>query len=169
MRSVTPLGLWRNRSPLTSRSNLRKYRGRAWHYDRIGGQRSKANEHGVLFAIIVVTRTAYSCRSVIPWATAMRKISTVKTHEILDYPTVRVRLTLDDGTRVSSSVPSGASTGQHEAVELRDKDKGRYGGKGVLKVVANINDRIAPELIGRDPSRQAEIDAMLIDLDGTPN
>jgi enolase len=78
-------------------------------------------------------------------------------------------LTLDDCTRVSSSVPSGASTGQHEAVELRDEDKGRYGGKGVLKAVANINDRIAPELIGRDPSRQAEIDAMLIALDGMPN
>ena len=102
----------------------------------------------------------------------MRKISTVQTHEILDSrgnPSVRVHLTLDDGTRVCSSVPSGASTGQHEAVELRDEDKGRYGEKGVLTAIANINDRIAPELIGRDPSRQAEIDAMLIALDGTPN
>jgi enolase len=102
----------------------------------------------------------------------MPKISAVQAHEILDSrgnPTVRVHLTLDDGTRVSSSVPSGASTGQHEAIELRDEDKGRYDGKGVLKAVANINDCITPELIGRDPSRQAEIDAMLIALDGTPN
>jgi phosphopyruvate hydratase len=66
-------------------------------------------------------------------------------------------------------VPSGASTGQHEAIELRDEDKARYGGKGVLKAVANINDHIARELIGRDPARQAEIDAMMLALDGTPN
>jgi enolase len=102
----------------------------------------------------------------------MRTIATVQAHEILDSrgnPTIRVHLTLDDGSTVSSSVPSGASTGQHEVIELRDEDKARYGGKGVLKAVANINDHIAPELIGRDPARQAEIDAMLLALDGTPN
>jgi enolase len=102
----------------------------------------------------------------------MSTIATVQAHEILDSrgnPTIRVHLTLDDGTKASSSVPSGASTGQHEAIELRDEDKARYGGKGVLKAVANINYHIARELIGRDPARQAEIDAMLLALDGTPN
>ena len=102
----------------------------------------------------------------------MRKIATIQAHEILNSrgnPTIRVPLLLGDGTKVSSSVPSGASTGQHEAIELRDEDKARYGGKGVLTALANINDYIAPELIGRDPARQAEIDAMLLALDGTPN
>ena len=102
----------------------------------------------------------------------MSKIASIQAQEILDSrgnPTVRVHLSLDDGARVSASVPSGASTGEHEAVELRDGDKGRFGGKGVLKAVANVNDLIAPAVIGRDPTRQAEIDAMLIELDGTPN
>jgi len=66
-------------------------------------------------------------------------------------------------------VPSGASTGENEAVEVRDGDKGRYGGKGVLKAVATVNDVIAPRLAGLDPTRQAEIDGLLIELDGTPN
>jgi enolase len=82
---------------------------------------------------------------------------------------VRVFVSLADGTRVSASVPSGASTGANEAVELRDGDKARYGGKGVLNAVANVNNVIAPKLIGADPARQAEIDALLIALDGTPN
>jgi enolase len=102
----------------------------------------------------------------------MSRIATIQAGEILDSrgnPTIRAHLTLDDGSKVSSSVPSGASTGQHEAIELRDGDKARYGGKGVLKAVGNINDHIAPVLIGRDPARQAEIDAMLLALDGTPN
>ncbi|MBN2060343.1 MAG: phosphopyruvate hydratase [Deltaproteobacteria bacterium] len=92
--------------------------------------------------------------------------------EILDSrgnPTVRVFVTLDNGLSVSASVPSGASTGEHEAVELRDGDKGRYGGKGVLNAVKNVNDLIAPLVVGMDPSRQAEIDRRMIDLDGTPN
>jgi enolase len=99
-------------------------------------------------------------------------ITGVNALEILDSrgnPTVRVFVTLADGTRVSASVPSGASTGANEAVELRDGDKARYGGKGVLKAVANVNDVIAPKLIGADPARQAEIDSRLIALDGTPN
>jgi enolase len=102
----------------------------------------------------------------------MAKIASVRAIEILDSrgnPTVRVLLTLDDGTVSSSSVPSGASTGAHEAIELRDGDKSRFGGKGVLKAVANVNEIIAPKLVGHDPTRQAEIDGLLLALDGTPN
>ena len=102
----------------------------------------------------------------------MTKIQSVQALEILDSrgnPTVRVRLGLDDGTVATASVPSGASTGEHEAVELRDGDKARYGGKGVRKAVANVVDKIAPVLIGRDPAHQGEIDALMIALDGTPN
>jgi enolase 1/2/3 len=99
-------------------------------------------------------------------------IERVHAHQILDSrgnPTVRVHVNLDDGTAVSASVPSGASTGENEAVELRDGDKKRYGGKGVLKACANVNEKIAPKLIGHDPSRQGEIDRLMIDLDGSPN
>jgi enolase len=99
-------------------------------------------------------------------------IKHIHAHEILDSrgnPTVRVHVALDDGTAVSASVPSGASTGENEAVELRDGDKGRYGGKGVLKACANVNERIAPKLTGMNPSRQGEIDRLMIELDGTPN
>jgi enolase len=102
----------------------------------------------------------------------MSIISTITAQEILDSrgnPTVRVHLELDNGVRVSSSVPSGASTGQNEAVELRDGDKSRYGGKGVLTAIANVNDVIAPRLVGLDPVHQAEIDAVMLDLDGTAN
>ncbi len=99
-------------------------------------------------------------------------IESVHAHEILDSrgnPTVRVHIILDDGTAVSASVPSGASTGENEAVELRDGDKKRYSGKGVLKACANVNERIAPKLTGMNPSRQSEIDRLMIELDGTPN
>ncbi|EGJ51878.1 phosphopyruvate hydratase [Desulfocurvibacter africanus] len=92
--------------------------------------------------------------------------------EVLDSrgnPTVRVFVGLDNGIRVSASVPSGASTGENEAVELRDGDAGRYGGKGVLKAVSNVLDILAPEIVGQDCARQAEIDRMMISLDGTPN
>jgi enolase len=102
----------------------------------------------------------------------MNNISFVRAIEILDSrgnPTVRVAVGLDNGITVSASVPSGASTGENEAVELRDGDKSRYGGKGVLKAVANVNDVIGPELIGMDPAKQAEIDLVMIELDGTPN
>jgi len=91
--------------------------------------------------------------------------------EILDSrgnPTLRAVVTLDNGITCSASVPSGASTGDNEAVELRDGDKKRYGGKGVLKAVANVNKTIAPKLIGKDPVCQAEIDSLMITLDGTP-
>jgi enolase len=102
----------------------------------------------------------------------MSRISSISAHEILDSrgnPTIRVHIALDNDIRVSASVPSGASTGEHEAVELRDGDKSRYGGKGVQKAVANVNTVIAPALLGSDPTKQAEIDALLLALDGTPN
>ena len=76
---------------------------------------------------------------------------------------------LDDGIVATASVPSGASTGENEAVELRDGDKSRYGGKGVRKAVANVVEKIAPAVLGFDPARQAEIDRLMIALDGTPN
>ncbi len=102
----------------------------------------------------------------------MTKIASVHALEILDSrgnPTVRVRVGLDDGTVATSSVPSGASTGEHEAVELRDGDKARYGGKGVRKAVANVVQTIGPAVVGREPTRQAEIDCAMLSLDGSPN
>ena len=90
--------------------------------------------------------------------------------EILDsrgMPTLRVFVQLEDGAIGTASVPSGASTGEHEALELRDTTSRRYGGRGVLDAVASVNDLIAPHLIGMDPTGQARIDRLLIDLDGT--
>ena len=92
--------------------------------------------------------------------------------EILDSrgnPTVKAIVTLDNGITASASCPSGASTGENEAVELRDGGRTRYGGKGVLKAVANVNEIIAPVLIDMDPAHQAEIDRLMILLDGTQN
>lgn len=100
------------------------------------------------------------------------KIAQVRALEVLDSrgnPTVRVFVQLDNGVTAASSVPSGASTGENEAIELRDGDKGRYGGKGVLKAVDHVNRIIAPAVTGMIPSRQAEIDRLMIALDGTPN
>jgi len=100
------------------------------------------------------------------------RITDLKAIEILDSrgnPTVRAFLTLSDGTSVSASVPSGASTGENEAVELRDGDKKRYLGKGVLQAVRNVNEVIAPKIVGMDPTKQTEIDLTMINLDGTPN
>jgi enolase len=99
------------------------------------------------------------------------KITALSAMEILDSrgnPTVRVFCELDNGIRVSASVPSGASTGENEAVELRDGDPKRYAGKGVLTAVAHVDSDIGPKLQGLDPFRQAEIDRLMIDLDGTP-
>jgi enolase len=98
----------------------------------------------------------------------------INTHarEILDSrgnPTVEVEVELESGAVGRAAVPSGASTGEHEAVELRDDDKSRYGGKGVLKAVANVNDVIAPEIEGLDATDQTGIDKLLCTLDGTPN
>jgi len=102
----------------------------------------------------------------------MTTIKGISALEILDSrgnPTVSVTVGLSNGITATAGVPSGASTGENEAVELRDGDKKRYGGKGVLKAVANVNKTIAPKLVGMDPSRQAEIDYRMIELDGTPN
>lgn len=101
----------------------------------------------------------------------MDNIASVKALEILDSrgnPTLRVEVRLDSGVRAAACVPSGASTGQNEAVELRDGDPGRYWGKGVLRAASNVETEIAAAINGRDPSDQAEIDRLLIELDGTP-
>src|SRR3954449_6599329 len=84
-------------------------------------------------------------------------------------PTVEVDVLLEDGALGRAAVPSGASTGEHEAVELRDDDKKRWVGRGVSKAVENVNTKIAPELIGLDPRDQEAIDALMSELDGTPN
>ncbi|MCI8445051.1 MAG: phosphopyruvate hydratase, partial [Bacilli bacterium] len=100
------------------------------------------------------------------------KITNVKGREILDSrgnPTVEVDVYLENGVMGRASVPSGASTGSKEALELRDGDSQRYQGKGVLKAVTNVNEVIKPALIGMDASKQAEIDLKLISLDGTEN
>jgi enolase len=99
-------------------------------------------------------------------------ISRVHAAEILDsrgHPTLGVRVTLASGVYATSSVPSGASTGSHEAVELRDGDLARYNGRGVLRAVANVNDVLGPALTGFDVTRQAEIDERLVEVDGTPS
>ncbi|MDD3898210.1 MAG: phosphopyruvate hydratase, partial [Syntrophomonadaceae bacterium] len=92
--------------------------------------------------------------------------------EVLDSrgnPTVEVEVILEDGTMGRAIVPSGASTGAHEAVELRDGDNNRYNGKGVLQAVENVNEIIAPEVIGMDVTHQVDIDTLMIEMDGTPN
>lgn len=102
----------------------------------------------------------------------MSIINEVFAREIMDSrgnPTVEVEVYLEDGSMGRAAVPSGASTGMYEAVELRDGDKNRYLGKGVLKAVANVNDIIAPEIIGMDAVDQIGIDTLLCELDGTPN
>ena len=102
----------------------------------------------------------------------MATIEAIVAREILDSrgnPTVEVEIGLDDGTIARAAVPSGASTGAFEALELRDGDKGRYLGKGVQKAVDNIEERIFPELVGYEASDQRAIDQKMLDLDGTPD
>jgi enolase len=102
----------------------------------------------------------------------MTEIELVHAREVLDSrgnPTVEAEVTLISGVKGRAIVPSGASTGEHEAVELRDGDKSRYVGKGVLKAVENVNTIIGPALIGEDASRQNDLDARMIELDGTEN
>jgi enolase len=102
----------------------------------------------------------------------MSRIKAVRGREIIDSrgnPTVECDVLLESGALGRAAVPSGASTGTREAVELRDGDKARYGGKGVLKAVANVNSVLQAALIGQDPRDQAEIDARMIGLDGTDN
>ena len=102
----------------------------------------------------------------------MSTIIDIHAREILDSrgnPTVEVDVTLEDGTMGRAAVPSGASTGAHEAVERRDGDKTRYMGKGVLEAVAAVNGEIAEALVGIDATEQVEVDGVMIELDGTPN
>src|SRR4051794_29269257 len=102
----------------------------------------------------------------------MSAIKSVVARQILDSrgnPTVEVDITLENGILGRAAVPSGASTGEREAVELRDGDKTRYLGKGVLKAVKNANTVLAKALIGKDASEHRALDKMMIDIDGTPN
>ncbi|MEI4231594.1 phosphopyruvate hydratase [Roseovarius sp. D22-M7] len=102
----------------------------------------------------------------------MSSIIDIHAREILDSrgnPTVEVDVTLEDGTMGRAAVPSGASTGAHEAVERRDGDPARYGGKGVLEACASVNGEIATELLGMDATEQVALDLGMIELDGTPN
>jgi enolase len=99
-------------------------------------------------------------------------IASILGREILDSrgnPTLEVEVILNDGSVGRAAVPSGASTGAHEAVELRDGDKGRYLGKGVLLAVRNVNEAIAPKLLGHDPFEQVALDKLLLEMDGTAN
>lgn len=99
------------------------------------------------------------------------RIVQVTGREILDSrgnPTIEAEVILESGVKGVAAVPSGASTGENEALELRDGDPKRYGGKGVLKAVANINDKIAPAIIGMSAFEQRAIDKAMIELDGTP-
>src|SRR5690348_8752733 len=102
----------------------------------------------------------------------MSAISDIHGRQILDSrgnPTVEVDVTLESGAVGRAAVPSGASTGAHEAVELRDGDKSKYGGKGVLKAVDAVNGEIFDAISGLEASGQLQIDRTMIDLDGTPN
>src|SRR5947199_8835499 len=110
-----------------------------------------------------------------PWRrseTVGLSIDDVVAREILDSrgnPTIEVDVILEDGTLGRAAVPSGASTGAHEAVELRDGDKSRYAGKGVLTAINNVNDKISPEIVDMDATDQRSIDLRMIDMDGTDN
>src|SRR5437867_3710418 len=112
------------------------------------------------------------CASLAALIMAKTSIRRIHAREILDSrgnPTVEVDVRLENGALGRGAVPSGASTGEHEAWELRDGDKKRYGGKGVLKAVGNVNEKIALALKGWDARDQAKIDSRLVELDGTPN
>src|ERR1700704_4379624 len=102
----------------------------------------------------------------------MTAITDIIAREILDsrgHPTIEVDVILEDGSLGRAAVPSGASTGAHEAVELGDGDKGRYAGKGVLTAVDNVNDKIGPDIIDMDATDQRSIDLRMIDMDGADN
>src|ERR1700758_4529824 len=103
---------------------------------------------------------------------AQTNIEAIRAREILDSrgnPTIEVDVRLESGSFGRAAVPSGASTGEHEAWELRDGDKKRYGGKGGWRAVANVNEKIAPAIKGWDACDQAKIDNRMIEMDGTPN
>jgi len=102
----------------------------------------------------------------------MATIKSISAREILDSrgnPTIETEVTFDDGSTGIAQVPSGASTGKYEALELRDGDGSRYHGKGVLKAVENVNEIIFPKLVGQDPGEQKEVDGIMLELDGTEN
>src|SRR5512140_343859 len=102
----------------------------------------------------------------------MSNIAEIRARQVLDSrgnPTVEAEVTLTGGIVGRAIVPSGASTGEHEAVELRDGDETRFGGKGVLNAVNNVVEEIAPELIGLDAAKQLDVDVKMIELDGTDN
>ncbi len=102
----------------------------------------------------------------------MAAIEEIRARELLDSrgnPTVEVEVVLDDGSVGRAAVPSGASTGTHEAVELRDGDDGRFGGKGVIRACQIVEEEIAPEISGLDALEQREVDRLMNELDGTPN
>src|SRR2546430_297311 len=102
----------------------------------------------------------------------MSRITDIRGREIIDSrgnPTVEAEVILDSGALGRAAVPSGASTGTREAVELRDGDRKRYAGKGVLKAVEHVNTQLRSALVGQDPRDQAQIDTRMIELDGTPN
>src|SRR5688572_26774304 len=102
----------------------------------------------------------------------MAKITSVKAREILDSrgnPTLEVEIETDQGLRSRAAVPSGASTGAHEAIELRDKDAKRFLGKGVMKAVNNVREICAPAIMGMDPVDWKKVDQTLFKLDGTEN
>src|SRR5437762_3106782 len=102
----------------------------------------------------------------------MSVIRSIVAREILDSrgnPTIEAEVTLDAHVRGRAAVPSGASTGAHEAVELRDGDKNRYKGKGTLKAVQNVHEAITPRILGLDAREQVALDGLLLELDGTPN
>src|ERR1051326_2128746 len=133
----------------------------------------------VRFSAEVLCISSHFCRysSTFPFESfhmenRMTTIVDVYAREILDSrgnPTVEVDVELESGVKGRAAVPSGASTGEHEAVELRDNDKMRYDGKGVLNAVENVNDKIAEEVIGFDATDQIGVDRLMIELDGTPN
>ena len=100
------------------------------------------------------------------------RIVNITAQEVLDSrgnPTIEASVVLDDGTTASAIVPSGASTGEKEAVELRDGDPKRFAGKGVLQAVANVNSKLAPAIVGTEVTEQRRIDQRMLELDGTPN
>ena len=99
-------------------------------------------------------------------------IASIHAREILDSranPTITVEVALESGARGAAAVPSGASTGALEAIELRDGDATRYGGKGVLQAIANVHDTNAPKVVGMPGVAKREVDQVMIELDGTPN
>src|SRR3954462_5920031 len=99
------------------------------------------------------------------------QIRSITAWEILDSrgnPTVAARCELSNGVSAKAHAPSGASTGKHEALELRDGDPNRYAGKGVLRAVSNVNDRIAPAIVGRDAENQKDVDGAMLAVEGEP-